>query len=213
MTHQEAIDAQAPERYLLDELPDGARDEFESHYFDCQTCAEDVRSGFTFIETLRAEGRRTRPFRKAQEARKRRFAARFAAPLAAAASLIVGIAGTYAGFVRPALTQLAEARRPGTPASYVVSQTRAESSAAVIANRHEPFEFDVEIDVGDEVPTYSWSILNAAGNVRYGPFHAGADRVRDLRLPIVIPANALDSGEYTLRVLSKRALNIPFTVR
>jgi len=115
--------------------------------------------------------------------------------------------------VRPALTQLAEARRPSVPASYVVALTRGEGSTPPIVNRDEPFEFDVEIDVGDEVPSYSCQILDQQGNLRHGPFTVGADRVKDLRLPIVIPARALEPGKYTLRVLSKRATNVQFTVR
>ena len=42
MTHQQALDGLASERYLLDEMTEGERFEFEAHYFDCVDCAEDV---------------------------------------------------------------------------------------------------------------------------------------------------------------------------
>ena len=43
MTHQQAVDTLASERYLLDEMREPERFEFEAHYFDCEECAEEVR--------------------------------------------------------------------------------------------------------------------------------------------------------------------------
>jgi hypothetical protein len=54
MTHQQALDGLASERYLLDEMTEVERFEFEAHYFDCAECAEDVRLG----ESMRQEARR-----------------------------------------------------------------------------------------------------------------------------------------------------------
>jgi anti-sigma factor RsiW len=54
MTHQQALDGLASERYLLDEMTEVERFEFEAHYFDCVDCAEDVRLG----ERIRQEARR-----------------------------------------------------------------------------------------------------------------------------------------------------------
>ena len=54
MTHQQALDGLASERYLLDEMTEVERFEFEAHYFDCAECAEDVRLG----EMIRQEARR-----------------------------------------------------------------------------------------------------------------------------------------------------------
>ena len=45
MTHQQAVDGLASERYLLEEMSEVERFEFESHYFDCVDCADDVRVG------------------------------------------------------------------------------------------------------------------------------------------------------------------------
>jgi hypothetical protein len=54
MTHQQASDVLASERYLLGEMSEVERDDFEAHYFDCAVCAEDVRLG----ELIRQEARR-----------------------------------------------------------------------------------------------------------------------------------------------------------
>jgi hypothetical protein len=54
MTHQQAINGMASERYLLDEMTEVERFEFEAHYFDCAECADDVRLG----EIVREEAHR-----------------------------------------------------------------------------------------------------------------------------------------------------------
>jgi len=54
MTHQQAIDTLAAERYLLEEMTEVEKHDFENHFFDCGECAEEVRLG----ETVRQEVRR-----------------------------------------------------------------------------------------------------------------------------------------------------------
>lgn len=57
MTHQQALDTMAAERYLLEEMPEVEKHEFEDHFFDCGDCAEEVRRG----ELIRQEVRRAKP--------------------------------------------------------------------------------------------------------------------------------------------------------
>jgi hypothetical protein len=45
MTHTEAVDTYAAERYLLGEMTEAERQAFEAHYFECPTCADDLRAG------------------------------------------------------------------------------------------------------------------------------------------------------------------------
>ena len=56
MTHQQALDGLASERYLLDEMTEVERFEFEEHYFDCAECAEDVRLGDMIRQEARRDG-------------------------------------------------------------------------------------------------------------------------------------------------------------
>ncbi|HKB13863.1 MAG TPA: zf-HC2 domain-containing protein [Vicinamibacterales bacterium] len=53
MTHQEAIDTLASERYLLDEMSGEDRQAFEEHYFSCERCAGDLRSSAAMLEGAR----------------------------------------------------------------------------------------------------------------------------------------------------------------
>jgi hypothetical protein len=54
MTHQQAVDKHSAERYLLDEMPELERFAFEEHFFSCEICAEDVRTGATMREGVKA---------------------------------------------------------------------------------------------------------------------------------------------------------------
>lgn len=54
MTHQQAVDTLASERYLLDEMSELERHAFEDHYFSCEACAEHVRVGAVMREGVQA---------------------------------------------------------------------------------------------------------------------------------------------------------------
>ena len=54
MTHSDAVKDQMVERYFLGELKDEQRDAFEEHYFECATCAEDVRLTAAFQANAKA---------------------------------------------------------------------------------------------------------------------------------------------------------------
>jgi hypothetical protein len=63
MDHNEALQQQAAEKYVLGELPQALRDEYEEHFFDCAECALDLKTAAAFVDTsrevMRAE--RTKP--------------------------------------------------------------------------------------------------------------------------------------------------------
>lgn len=54
MTHAQAVETHAAERYLLDEMPELERYAFEAHYFECAECAEEVRTGGLVRDGVRA---------------------------------------------------------------------------------------------------------------------------------------------------------------
>jgi len=45
MTHNDAVENYATERYLLGEMTEAERQSFDAHYFECETCADDLRAG------------------------------------------------------------------------------------------------------------------------------------------------------------------------
>ena len=50
MTHQDAVDTLASERYLLDEMSEEDRQAFEEHYFQCEICADDLRVAAAMLQ-------------------------------------------------------------------------------------------------------------------------------------------------------------------
>jgi len=54
MDHLQAVNTLAAERYLLEEMTDAERDEFEGHFFSCKDCAEDLRAGAVMIDGARS---------------------------------------------------------------------------------------------------------------------------------------------------------------
>jgi Putative zinc-finger len=53
MDHNEAIQLQAAVKYVLGELSQVQREEYEEHYFDCAECALDLKALATFADTVR----------------------------------------------------------------------------------------------------------------------------------------------------------------
>jgi hypothetical protein len=55
MTHQEATQIEAVDKYLLNEMTPQVRDEFEEHFFDCLECSTDLRATAAFIDGAKQE--------------------------------------------------------------------------------------------------------------------------------------------------------------
>src|SRR5579864_9494277 len=53
MEHSSAVQTHAVERYLLGEMPQEEREDFEEHYFTCAECAQDVRAAACFQANAR----------------------------------------------------------------------------------------------------------------------------------------------------------------
>lgn len=53
MDHNEALQSQACEKYLLGELPPALRDAYEEHYFSCPECATQLRCAAEFLGASR----------------------------------------------------------------------------------------------------------------------------------------------------------------
>ena len=54
MTHQQAVDTLAAERYLMDEMSEADRQEFEDHFFSCELCADDLRIATAMLQGAKA---------------------------------------------------------------------------------------------------------------------------------------------------------------
>src|SRR5258708_36304258 len=67
MDHNQALQLQAAVKYVLGELSQVQRDEYEEHYFDCAECAVDIKALATFADTTREVLRQERGKQAAKE--------------------------------------------------------------------------------------------------------------------------------------------------
>lgn len=110
MTHQEAVDTLAVERYLLDEMSEEDRQTYEEHYFECETCADDLRVATAMLQGAKegfassAAGRVVSIAADRSADRTTAWYRSAALPWAAAATLAV-VAGYESLWVVPSLRQ------------------------------------------------------------------------------------------------------------
>ncbi len=96
MEHQKALDTKASERYLLGEMSEPERFEFEAHYFDCGVCAGDVCTGAVLargVKAVCAEDAALRPHTTlVMESPRRSWFAWLSFPALAPAALAISLA-------------------------------------------------------------------------------------------------------------------------
>jgi hypothetical protein len=73
MEHAEAARKFAAEQYLLGELSEAEREEFELHFFSCSDCADTVESGAAFLANARAVLSEERAFGRQPAAPQKRW--------------------------------------------------------------------------------------------------------------------------------------------
>jgi hypothetical protein len=54
VTHEQAVQTLATERYLLDEMSGADREAFEDHFFSCEICADDIRVASAMVKGAKA---------------------------------------------------------------------------------------------------------------------------------------------------------------
>jgi hypothetical protein len=215
MTHAEAAERLVVERYLLNELTDEERDDFEAHLFDCLTCAEDLKDAATFLDTSRellraeksaaiaGEGASATGNTRARVSRWRWLAwldlpaMRPMASLAVPASvLLLGVALYQNVVTIPAL------RESSTPQalsafSFVSSGTRAGGPPLVVqAPPNQPFLLFVDIPPTGHFVSYHCTIVSDTGTPEVS-VEVSAAQARDT-IQMFIPAARLQPGSHTL---------------
>jgi hypothetical protein len=190
MDHRSAIELHAAERYLLGEMSGSEREAFEEHFFECQQCARDVRTGALLVENLKS-GAAWPPHRPValEQAKPARWWQVWLEPRM--------LVPTFAAFVFAILSLVLWQRSipaQGVPAAVLLP---VRSSVRTINVFAEDQFVHLTMDVNDSRPfeRYECRIENDAGQQVSKPF---AVRVRDQRLTLLAPAGIFSSGRYTL---------------
>lgn len=228
MDHLQATNTKAAEQYLLGELSEELRAEFEEHFMSCAECARDVRAAAAFMESarevLREQAVATVP--ALHEARaKRGFWAMIFQPMIAAPVMAILIAVlAYQSFVAiPRMrSSLSVAEAPRTLASFslINANSRGAESGAFVIRQGEPFALYVDVPPQPAFPIYTLAVETANGLSQL-TVTATADQAKNT-LQVLIPASRLKEGQYALVVRGSTEPNdtqqtevasFPFTIQ
>jgi hypothetical protein len=220
MQHQQALSSKASERYLLGEMSEPERFDFEAHYFDCPACADDVRTGAALargIKAVCAEDAALRPHtRVVREAPERGWFSWLSpsALVPSAVAVAVGCLAAWQTFVLiPSL------RWAGTPQalSPVVlrAAARGEEQALVIRREQAVSLLSLDVNAADPGVALAYELVSPGGAVPY----KGATPAPPAGSPliVVLPNSAIrETGRWVLRLRNGQGAEIasyPFSVQ
>lgn len=210
MDHEFAIKNHFAERYLLRELTDSERDEFEAHYFECTVCADEVKSADAFIENTRAALSAAPAANTPQAARWWEFTWWKPSFGLAGMAAALAIAAYPWYFVIPGLERrVAVASAPQSVTPHVLRAESRGEPAAVAAQAGAPLLLVFDVNAAESFPKYFATIENSSGTAvietevpapsRSEPFH------------LLLPAPRLDPGRYVLIMRGKEEDSRPRT--
>lgn len=185
MNHAEATSSYAAERYLLGELTDAEIEAFESHYFECGACADDVRDGQQMMEAGRDIARVAPVVPPVQTRRRTPWL-----PLAAAAVFVIGI-----GLARV----VPRTESTATPLR-VLSASRA--VAENVFTREEPVIAVLELPYDEAFARYEFRLRDASGDDARPSLTVEADRATR---GVTLSYGVLDAGKYSVSIEGVRS--------
>jgi hypothetical protein len=208
----------AAERYLLGEMSDADREQYEAHVFSCADCADDVRTTAAFLDDLRtqvAPPERLRPGVSIEQARPARAAVvtldRPAPPrrlrslfwplpagAAVAATLLVAVIGYQAFSVAGLQRALsAEQRLQSVPSSFLAA-SRSEGATITASSRQRKIGLTFSPSFHRSFPFYRCEIRDASGRLVASEVLDAPASGDELR--ILIPLDRLTPGPYTVDI-------------
>jgi hypothetical protein len=192
MDHHEAVRTLAAERYLLEEMSEPEREAFETHYFECSTCAESVRAGAVLADAARA-GRI--PAQKAAPV-VARWSFKTLVPMAAAAALAI-VAGYQTFVTIPGLRQALGAPQALAPIA-VPPISRGEGVVVPLDRTGGSVALSLDINAGALSSQLVYDLRTDGGDVVL----SGLAPVPPQGTPLLLllPGKSLTSGQYAIVV-------------
>jgi len=202
MDHNEAIQRQAAVKYVLGELSEVQREEYEEHYFDCAECAIDLKALATFTDTTREVFRQEKANRPATDPVPafagwlRWFQPLTAIPAFAALLLIIAYQNTVT------IPQARDEASSGAAQLFVsshapkmaVTRGSEEVKLSVRPNESLPLKFDFTPKTSFDA--YVCQLQDESGRSVLQVRVPGSFTNKELNL--VVPAGLVKPGKYTL---------------
>jgi len=198
MDHQEAVRQMAVERYLLNEMTQAARDEFEQHFFDCPDCAADLRATAAFLDQSKIRlGETRRPL--ATPPRKSWFAPlfrpAFVSPVFAAMLLLIIYQNFSLERAGPEVPELLPA------ASLVAGNSRGGTATTLVVASAKAILLSVDIPAREEFGSYELALVSPAGETLWR-MPISAEQAKDT-VSVRVPTAHWAAGEYRLLVYGR----------
>ena len=206
----------AAEKYVLGEMTDELRDQFEEHYFDCAECALDVKTAAAFIaaskevflaEPLTVPAADSVPLNRRE---KRAWSSRgWLKPLIAIPAIAALVAMTvYEGHkLKIRLPEAVDTSSRNLVASAefgLRGGDRVESEATVVRVRqNDTIGFHFDFTPSQSFHAYLGEVQDQAGRVFF-EISIPAERINK-EVKFVVPAGKLRPGNYVLRVYGEAA--------
>ena len=200
MDHREATRITAVEKYLLGELPDDQRENFEEHFFSCAECSEQVRLGAMFQANARSLVQEAGSLENIPFERRTPWFGWNPAPVFGMATAVLAVVIGYQNFVQiPALRQSGVPLLSAAPAAEALS-VRGENDQS-FSRQLPKFTIYVRHEWEDPFTQYAFDLQRRPGAavVATGTLEKAP---RDLSVDIR-PAG-LDAGAYLLTVYGVR---------
>jgi Putative zinc-finger len=210
MDHQDAIQSQAVERYLLGEMAGTELEAFEEHYFTCSECAEALTTDAILAANTRAVFRERELHKKPDVARKPHWnrlrdwlVPRVMAPSLAALALLL-----MSGYLELVTVHRLEARLSQTTAPQPVlafalhAASRGAGRTIEVPRDATFYAVFVDLPPGN-APDYFCEIRNASGALRTSltvPRYETSDT-----LDLLLDRSRTPPGDYTLIVRTSPA--------
>ena len=221
MDHEQAVDKGVVERYLLGELSSSESEEFETHFFGCTQCAQELQAGAIFEENAKAvfleESPGTANARTPQVKNERLSLSWWsrlwlrpwsAVPALAAVALLC-LSAYQAMVVVPGLrSQLLQAQAPQATASYVLQPlARGDERTTEVPRNYRAYELVIDKAWEKSYAEYSCSFVDEAGAARLSVSVPAPAPNQPLQ--ILISRNQLPSGRYKVIVRGATGVDEP----
>ena len=209
MDHDMVVRQKMTERYLLNELDPGARDEFEEHFFDCKDCAFDVHAGALFVEQSKvvladkpepvAAGL---PATAAVPAKSGWLAWLRPAVVVPVMVLLLAVIGYQNLVIYPQLQQTLNSPQVLPWASVNVG-TYGSEGPVITTRPGEGFLLFVRIPPDSGYSHYTAELYNPGGKLEWSltiPVASGKETSAQDQWPVRVPGANREAGSYTLTV-------------
>jgi hypothetical protein len=197
MTHQDALQGMAVERYLLRELTGAPLESFEEHLFECPECAADVKAGLVFLDAAHTELKAPARVAKPEVKNVRTWASWFVSPwvLGPALAACLLILGVQTFVVQPRMrSELARVESPAVLNPLVLANAgaRGDSVPEISAPEHRSYVVSVDVPTTGGFSSYQGFLYAPDGSLLWQTT-ISPEQARDAVL-LSVPADKVKDG-------------------